>query len=256
MYLPGVNTPTWGIGVHEHKKHCVWTTKSMIGTIQMSMRGENKVFVVYISVNIMTLQGTASDIEPLAISHSALTGWEYYRFLIKEMEHDANSVSGRTASSGSVISKWPTDDYCRKNRTWPLEINRPIFEWRAWVKLRNAAANGARIQVEIRNGADKSKPRRLGCFSRFASFWQKSHDMSITVFWGMMPCGLVSVCGDSSKKSAALLRIKIICVYFKNAERGLLGNVGTCLPDHTARSTNTLIVLDIAYKLNVKMYYY
>jgi hypothetical protein len=31
----------------------------------------------------MTLQGIASDTEPLAISHSALTGWEYYRFLIK-----------------------------------------------------------------------------------------------------------------------------------------------------------------------------
>jgi hypothetical protein len=39
MYLPGVNTPTWGIGVHEHKKHCVWATKSMTGTVQMSMRG-------------------------------------------------------------------------------------------------------------------------------------------------------------------------------------------------------------------------
>jgi hypothetical protein len=29
------------------------------------------------------LIGTASDTESLAISHSALTGWESYRFLIK-----------------------------------------------------------------------------------------------------------------------------------------------------------------------------
>ena len=45
----------------------------------MSMRGKNKVVDVYISPNVKT----ASETEPLAIRHSALTGWESYRFLVK-----------------------------------------------------------------------------------------------------------------------------------------------------------------------------
>lgn len=62
----------------------------------------------------------------------------------------------------------------------------------------------------------------------------------------MRQCGLVSVCGDSSKKSAALLTIKLICVYLENADRWCLRNVHTCLPDYTAKSPNTMTVLDRA----------
>jgi len=50
-----LNTPTRELGVYDLEKRCMSATKSMIGTLQKAMRGGDKVVVVYISPNVMTL---------------------------------------------------------------------------------------------------------------------------------------------------------------------------------------------------------